>query len=43
MRILFVDDDPEPVNVVQRTVAEALDVDVLLRAVIEALDFPIPH
>ncbi len=30
MRILFVDDDPEHVAVVSRTIAEALDADVVL-------------
>lgn len=36
MRILFVDDDPEHVDVVQRTVAEALDADVRVVTTVEA-------
>jgi CheY-like chemotaxis protein len=35
MRILFVDDDPEHVEVVQRTVAEALDAEVLVVTTVE--------
>lgn len=36
MRILFVDDDPQHVDVVQRTVAEALDAEVLVVSSVEA-------
>ena len=36
MRILFVDDDPEHVDVVQRTVAEALNADVQVVTTVEA-------
>ena len=35
MRILFVDDDPQHVDVVQRTVAEALDADVQVVSTVE--------
>ena len=35
MRILFVDDDPQHVEVVQRTVAEALDAEVLVVSTVE--------
>ena len=35
MRILFVDDDPQHVDVVQRTVAEALDAEVLVVSTVE--------
>ena len=36
MRILFVDDDPQHIDVVQRTVAEALDADVHVVSSVEA-------
>ena len=36
MRILFVDDDPQHVETVQRTVAEALGADVTVVATVEA-------
>ena len=36
MRILFVDDDPQHVEVVQRTVAEALGAEVTVVATVEA-------
>ena len=36
MRILFVDDEPGHVNVVQRTVAEALDAEVVVADSVEA-------
>ena len=35
MRILFVDDEPQHVDVVQRTVSEALDADVVVVASVE--------
>ncbi len=35
MRILFVDDDPQHIDVVQRTVAEALDADVKVVSTVE--------
>ena len=35
MRILFVDDDPQHIDVVQRTVAEALDADVRVVSSVE--------